>query len=57
MKMLTGNGDTVVVYSTTTRYFWLTGWVRCHGVTTADFVFFTKVADDGDQFYRASVPL
>ncbi len=38
MKMLTGNGDTVVIYSTTTRYFWLTGWVRCHGVTTADFL-------------------
>ncbi len=50
MKMLTGNGESVVIYSTTTRYFWLTGWVRCHGVTTADAV-------DGDQWYRASVPL
>jgi hypothetical protein len=28
MKMLTSNGETVVVYSTTTRYFWLTEWIR-----------------------------
>ena len=38
MKMLTSSGETVVVYSTTTRYFWLTEWIRCHGLSVADFL-------------------
>ncbi len=37
-KMLTPKGDTVVVYSTVTRYTWFTGWVRNHGIATADLM-------------------
>lgn len=36
-KLLTAKGDTIVVYSTSTRYVWMSDWIRAHGVGTADF--------------------
>jgi hypothetical protein len=36
-KLLTSKGETIVVYSTATRYVWRTDWIRAHGVGAADF--------------------